>query len=783
MGRMCGFLLVLMFLVCLSCTTSPGGMDMSDRPIVRLAEDSLFGRSQQVGLEYVLRLDPDRLLAPVYEAMGRAGEAKAPRYGGWEGRQIAGHSLGHYLSALASFWEATGDPRVEERIDYILEELARLQRPDGYLGGVESRPFDIAATGTFSVDAFSLAGYWVPWYSIHKIYAGLIDVYRATSDPRALRIVRRMADWAIEKTAGMTDAQFQRMLDCEHGGMCEVMAELYAITGEEKYLKMAERFVHRAVMEPLMKEMDVLQGLHANTQIPKVIGLARLYELTGKEEYRRGAEFFFRNVVDHRSYVIGGNSIREHFGPPDQERLGRDTCETCNTYNMLKLAEHLFHWNKIFYYVDFYERALYNHILASQEPETGAKCYFMSTEPGHFKVYGTEENSFWCCTGTGMENPARYNRFIWVRDGDTLYINLFIPSTYTEGDASLRLITDFPFAQDVQVECLSWDPSITRILIRKPSWAGDSFRVRVGDSSFTQEEGGYVVVDRPLSPGEPLWIEFEMEIHAHVTRDRFRHIAFLYGPVVLAARLGTEEFPEIDVVADHLALMYHPNPVKPAPFCGDLDNPAQYFILKDPSRLEFENLPQAFEDGRSLIFIPYFSLHHERYAIYFDTKGDEVPEREDPYASRTIDVVYPGQQQSEIEHELESKRSFSGYLPSIDMTWRDARGIGGFFSYVMRFKPGVPNVLLVTYYGMDGPVGASKRKFTISVAGKVIAAEELLSRGVDAPVHVDYRVDPEVLQGLPVDEEGYVYARVMFSTVGATSYAGGVLQIRVLEGE
>jgi hypothetical protein len=757
---------------------------------VTLEEDSLFGRSQQVGLEYVLRLEPDRLLAPVYEALGRGGEAKAPRYGGWESRQIAGHSLGHYLSALAHLWVATEDPRIAEKITYVLQELASLQRSDGYLGGIESRPFDIAATGTFSVDAFSLAGYWVPWYSIHKIYAGLIDVYYATHQRLALHIVQRMADWAINRTVTMTDQQFQRMLECEHGGMCEVMAELYALTGDKKYLVMAERFIHKSVMDPLMQGLDVLQGLHANTQIPKVISLARLYEVTGKEEYRRGAEYFFKNVVDHRSYVIGGNSVREHFGPPDQERLARDTCETCNTYNMLKLAEHLFQWNPDSYYADFYERALYNHILASQEPETGAKAYFMSTDPGHFKVYGTEDNSFWCCTGTGMENPGRYNRCIWVRRGEDLYLNLLIPSTYVEGQYRYRLITTFPYESQgrLMIEDLGVDKTAADTLktpaylcIRKPSWAGDSFRVSINGKYYSADEKGYVRIPGPLVAGTEIQLHWEMSIHTYWAKGREKRLAFLYGPLVLAARLGRENFPESDVVPDHLSLMYQQDPTVVGAFTGDPEHPERWIVLKDPLRLEFESLPGAFEKSQQFTLVPYFALHHERYSLYFDVAAYKKPTREDIYGARTIDMVYPGQQQPEIEHHLSSKQSYSGYLPSVDMTWRDARGIGAFFAYTLKFKPDRPNTLLVAYYGMDGPVGAFKRRFTISVAGKVIATEELKPQGIDGPVDVEYPVDPAILATLPVSADGFIEAEVRFATTGGTSYAGGILELRVLE--
>jgi len=477
-----------------------------------LTPHTLFEDSQETGLAYVLRLNPDRLLAPCCRALGQT--PKAANYGGWESQQIAGHSLGHYLSALSGFVYQTGSPEAKEKLDYTVNCIKQLQRGDGYFGGIPSTPFDtVASNPDFPVGSFSLAGYWVPWYSVHKIYAGLIDAYQFGGNKDALVIVEKMADWAIAEFRNTDDATFQKMLTCEHGGMCKVFADLYGITNDTKYLTMAERFIHKEIIEPAEQQKDVLPGIHANTQIPKFIGIARLYELTGKKEYRTAAEFFFRTVLETQSYAIGGNSAGEHFQPQNKEALAFNTCETCNTYNMLELAEHIFSWNKEAAAGDFYERALYNHILASQDPDSGAKTYYVSTKPGTFRVYCSAENSFWCCTGTGLENPERYNRFICKDYDGTLYVNLFIPSTVTTEDGwKLEIQTSFPYSESVEIKVLTAGKNPRALKIRVPGWLDAS---RLSTSGIgTAGADGWVdsrcfphgrTVGPILSPDEPAY--------------------------------------------------------------------------------------------------------------------------------------------------------------------------------------------------------------------------------------------------------------------------------------
>ncbi|MGA7732141.1 MAG: glycoside hydrolase family 127 protein, partial [Chloroflexia bacterium] len=440
-----------------------------------------FKRAMERNAKYLLSLDPDRLLHNTRNYAGL--QPKGALYGGWEARGIAGHTLGHYLTALSQQYAATGDARFRDRIDYIVREMAECQRAygDGYVGALPPvelqtmrgfREGKVEVEGSFNFKG----GAWVPWYTQHKVLAGLKDAWALASNARAKEVTLKLADWVDELTRNLTPEQLQRMLSVEHGGMSETLAEIYALTGDRKYLEASRRFYHEAIMRPLLEGRDKLAGKHANTQIPKVIGEARLYEVAGDEDARKIAEVFYDRVVRHHTYVIGGNSESEHFGLPDKlaARLGPATAETCNTYNMLKLTRHLFGWRPVAEYFDYYERALYNHILGSQEPRRGMFAYFMSLKPGHFKTFSTPEDSFWCCVGSGMENHTKNNDSIYFHDADSLYVNLFIPSRLNWDEKGLTLTQQTAYPRGNRIE-LRFAPkrSVTLSLkIRSPKWAG-----------------------------------------------------------------------------------------------------------------------------------------------------------------------------------------------------------------------------------------------------------------------------------------------------------------------
>lgn len=752
---------------------------------VRLALNSLYGDSQITGLQYILRLDPDRLLAPCYEAVGRKSEAKGKKYGGWESQQIAGHSLGHYISALSDFYASTGNPDVKAKLDYVISELKNIQREDGYIGGVTSKPFEMAFAGKLNVEGFSLNGYWVPWYSVHKIYAGLVDAYKIAGNQEALEILKKMADWAYNGSKNMSDDQFQKMLLCEHGGMNEVMADLYGITKDDKYLYMAKRFTQKIIIDPLSKGIDELQGLHANTQIPKIIGAARIYELTGDDYYGNAVKFFFNTVVDHRSFVIGGNSVSEHFGPSDVENLAKDSCETCNTYNMLKLAEHIFSWEKDSKYADYYEKALYNHILASQDPQTGAKTYFVSTYPGHFKVYGTEENAFWCCTGTGMENPGRYNRFVYYLENDDLYINLFIASTLEIKDKGIKLeqITNFPYEAGTTIKVVEANDKKLNIKIRVPYWINGQVTAKVGNETYVSDKKGYLTISRVWKKGEELKISTPMNLHEYVSMDNPNKVAVMYGPIVLAAALGTEKFPAKDIIPNHLSLMNWAK-IDVAKIISDEKDISKWVKIVDLKTLTFAIDKSLTSDNKEITLKPFYNIHHERYSLYFEKYTNEelksgdtkIKTRDEILADTTIDIVKTGEQQSEIEHKFDSKLSNTGYLSSIDMRWRDAKK-GGFIKYTLEINSKKETALMVTYYDKDKSVAGAERIFDILVNDIKVAEVELKGTGKDKAVDFVYNLPKEVIEKA-INEGNKI--DVVFKSNDKTVFIGGILEVRTI---
>ena len=441
---------------------------------VRLLEGP-FRQAQERDARYLLQLEPDRLLHNFRVNAGL--KPKALVYGGWESAEpwvairCHGHTLGHYLSACSLMFAATGDQRFKQRSDYIVTELRDCQ--DAGKSGIVCAFPDGEAPLHDIVDAKRFVG--VPWYTMHKIFAGLRDAYLYTNNPAALDVLVKLSDWAIAHTRNLSDQQFQRMLDTEHGGMNEVLADVYALTGETRFLTLAERFCHRALLVPLVQGRDTLDGLHSNTQIPKVIGFNRLYELTGQQDYGAASRFFWRTVVAQRTFATGGNGDREHFFPPAEflQHLGSaKTMETCCTYNMLKLTRSLFALDASAVYADYYERALYNSILASQDPDSGMMTYFQPTRPGYLKLYCTPTDSFWCCTGSGMENHAKYGDSIYFHEADTLYINLFIPSTlaWREKGLTITQTTRFPDEDSTRLHLTSQKPINLTLNIRQPSW-------------------------------------------------------------------------------------------------------------------------------------------------------------------------------------------------------------------------------------------------------------------------------------------------------------------------
>ncbi|HEU4390890.1 MAG TPA: glycoside hydrolase family 127 protein, partial [Blastocatellia bacterium] len=431
--------------------------------------------------KFLLAVDPDRLLHNFRVTAGLPSQVTP--YGGWEepDGELRGHSMGHYLTACALMYSSTGDERFKTRAVTLVGELGKVQQ------AMPSQGFNAGFLSAYPEEFFDrvdkAARVWAPYYTLHKIMAGLLDVYLYCEDKEALDVVIRMANWVKFRVDRLSDEQQQRALNTEFGGMEEVLANLYGVTGNAEYLRVSRKFDHKRIFDPLARGEDPLNGVHANTQIPKAIGAARDYELTGERRYHDVASFFWHRVADHRSYVIGGNSDNESFFPPESfsRHLGAASTETCNTYNMLKLTRHLFAWEPSAETMDFYERGLYNHILASQDPATGQMCYYVPLRPGAFKTYSTQDKSFWCCVGTGMENHAKYPDTIYFHDDRTLYVNLFIASelNWKEKKLQVRQETRYPEDDKTRLTIKCEKPVRLAFRIRYPGWAQNGLLLTV----------------------------------------------------------------------------------------------------------------------------------------------------------------------------------------------------------------------------------------------------------------------------------------------------------------
>jgi DUF1680 family protein len=581
-----------------------------------------FRDAQERDRQYLLSLDPDRLLVMFRSTAGiftYAGSAQA--YGGWESPTsgVRGHTLGHYLSACALMYASTGDERLKQRTDYLVAELAKCQAQmaeNGYHAGY------LSAFPEFFFDRVDAGRpVWAPWYTMHKIMAGLWEVNRHTGNPQALAVLIRLADWVKFRVDRLAPAQMQASLETEHGGMNEVLANLYAVTGNPDHLRLAQAFNHQAVFAPLARGEDRLDGLHANTQIPKITGAAREYELTGNETYRDIARFFWAEVALKRSHAIGGDSDDEHFFPVADfaQHLSTVTDETCNTYNMLKLTEHIFRWAPTAAVMDFYERGLYNQILASQDPDSGMVTYFVPMKPGHFKTYSTPENSFWCCVGTGMENHAKYGEEIYAHDAGALYVNLFIASevAWPERAFRLRQETQFPEAASTRLTIGAAAPTTLTLKVRQPGWCGSAIGVRVNGQPWDQraDDSGYLALAREWRDGDVVDIDLPMGLRTEALPGSEHTVAIFDGPIVLAGALGTAGMPAGGTLAaDQKAFARWPTIDAPA-LVGE---PAAVLAALKP----VPGAPLTFQTrgiGRphEVVLMPFYRIHHQRYAIYW----------------------------------------------------------------------------------------------------------------------------------------------------------------------
>jgi len=583
--------------------------------------DGPFLKARLRSQRYLLSLEPDRMLHTYRVNAGLPPRAEV--YGGWESNptwteiHCQGHTLGHYLSGCSLMYGATQDVRFKQRADYIVAELRDCQIA-GKTGLLTAFPEGSSLMGTV-LSGKKYTG--VPWYTLHKVYAGLRDASLYTNNPVAMEVLIKYCDWAVTATAPLTDEQFQMMLEVEHGGMNEVLADVHEMTGDVRYLTLARRFCHQSILAPLAKSRDHLDGLHANTQIPKIIGFNRLYQQTGQKNYLAASAFFWKTVANTRSFVNGNHGENEHFFPVadfTEHVFSAKASETCCDYNMLKLTRMLFELDPSAAYADFYERALYNDILASQDPDTGMVTYFQGNRPGYMKLYCTPVDSFWCCTGTGMENHAKYNDSVYFKGTDSIYVNLFIPSVVRlQPGVSLTQTTQFP---DEAITKLQWKtdrPIEMTVKLRHPHWCRTA-TVRINGKPFleSRQASSYIELKRVWHDGDVIELELPMELRAVPLPGNERIVAFVYGPTLLAGALGAEGIPPGSdlIVNERLYGAALNTPFTPPILTGD---PAPLVGQAKPAGPPLSFDIPASGSSTNVRLVPYYKIAHERYVTYW----------------------------------------------------------------------------------------------------------------------------------------------------------------------
>ena len=617
-SRICAVLLALIAVAALEAAQPVRqAIPYAARPLplsaVRLTGGPLK-HAQGLDREYLLKLEPDRMLSYYRQRAGL--KPKAPGYGGWDGdgKNLTGHILGHYLSAASFMWAATGDARFKERVDYIVKELKEVQdaNGNGYLGALAGGKecFAAVARGEIRSASFDLNGLWSPFYTLHKLFAGLRDAYRYTGNRTALDLEAKFAGWTEGVLAPLDATQVQKMLSTEFGGMNEVLADLYADTGDKRWLTLSYRFEHHAVLDSLKNHQDRLAGLHANTQVPKLLGSLARFTYVGDPGDGFAAGFFWDQVVQHHAYATGGFGKDEYFGPPDKlsDFIDGRTAETCNVYNMLKMTRLLFALRPDAHYAEYLERAVFNHMLASLDPQDGRMCYMVPVGRRVTHEYQDMFRDFTCCVGTGMESHALDGDGIYYESGDRLWVNLYVPSTVEWKAAGLHLTldTDFPEGESARLTFALPAPRRFTLALRRPAWAGEGFAVKVNGEEFKglPKPGAYAELTRSWKSGDRVELTLPKALRLEPLPDNPRRVAILWGPLVLAGDLGSEgDFPARKPVA--------------VPVFVAADRPVADWLKPVPGQ------PGNFRsDGvgreKDVDFVPFYRLHRRAYALYWD---------------------------------------------------------------------------------------------------------------------------------------------------------------------
>lgn len=750
--------------------------------------DGPFKHACDLNVQILLKYDTDRLLAPFLKEAGLP--PKGESFPNWIG--LDGHVGGHYLSALAIHYAATGNLECKKRMEYMISELKRCQKAngDGYVGGVPNGKFlwEEIRKGNTGIVWKS----WVPWYNLHKIYAGIRDAWLYGEDEEAKQMFLKLCDWGITVISSLNEQQMEGMLANEFGGMDEVYADAYQLTQDVKYLDAAKRFSHRWLLNSMADRKDNLDNKHANTQVPKAVGYQRIAELTHDMTYTTAAEFFWDRVVNHRSLSLGGNSRREHFPEKDdcisyaEEREGP---ETCNTYNMLKLTEGLFRMHPSAHYTDFYERAMFNHILSSQHPEHGGYVYFTPARPCHYRVYSAPNCAMWCCVGTGMENHGKYGEFIYSHTADSLFVNLFVASKLNWESKGVTLIqnTRFPDEESSKITIKIKKPTRFTLLVRHPKWvsAADMKVICNGkDYANSSSPSSYIKINKIWKNGDIVEIKTPMRISIEEMPNVPNYISILRGPIVLGAKTSKENMKGL--IADD-SRMGH---IASGPLVPSFDAP---LIIGSKAEIEDKlkniqpisgksfcyTIPELVQQNKykNLELEPFFRIHDSRYIIYWQsmtqkefehyvTTKQEEELQKIKIDQRTVDVVIAGEQQPEADHFMENENSRTGNLER--ESWRDARN-KGYFQYKLKTEGNENLSLMVRYWGRE----TGYRTFDILIDGVKFLTENVSKKWNKGNfINVEYPIPAEMLKNQQ-------YINITFQS-RENSIAGRVAAVRLL---
>ncbi|MBO4849456.1 MAG: glycoside hydrolase family 127 protein [Prevotella sp.] len=755
--------------------------------------DGPLKKARDLNIQTLLQYDCDRLLAPYRKEAGLTPKAKA--YPNWDG--LDGHVGGHYLTAMA-INAATGSKECQERMEYIINQLQECadannkNHPDwgrGFVGGMpgSDRIWPLFKKGDFG----PYFGSWAPFYNLHKMYAGLRDAWVYCGNEQAKKLFLGFCDWAIDLTSGLTDEQMERMLGNEHGGMNEVLADAYAITKERKYLEVARRFSHRRLLTPMSQRQDCLDNMHANTQVPKVVGFERISELSGDETYHNASAFFWDIVTGERSLAFGGDSRREHF--PSKEACTDfindiDGPESCNTNNMLKLTENLHRRNPEARFADYYELATFNHILSTQHPTHGGYVYFTPARPRHYRNYSAPNEAMWCCVGTGMENHGKYGQFIYTKKHNSLFVNLFVASklNWKEKGITLRQETQFPYSENSRI-IIENGKGAFQLLVRYPEWVKPGeFEVKVNGKAVDIVTGpsSYVALDRKWKKGDVVDISFPMHNSVKYLPNVPQYIALMHGPIMLSMKTGTEDLAHL--IADDSRFGQYASgkklPINEAPILikDDIDAIANDLKPVAGRPLHF-TLNTKMENGIHNEIQPFFEIHDSRYMMYWLALSEanykeyldglaKAEQERQALEARTVDKVQPGEQQPETDHQMETDQSHTGN--SNDVFYRDANN-GHYFSYLMQ-TGGKSNLSLrLKYWG----VGEWKtHEFDIFVDDQLIMSVNNTGK---------YRISEFKYETYPIPEEllkGKTQVRVKF-VAKPRKQIGEIYEVRLVEND